>query len=59
SFALSRWYAGGFPPTSAHLSIAQSLMEVPVCADNLSVALFSEFASSVCRKIPGIRRLFL
>jgi len=23
SFALSRWYAGGFPPTSAHLSIAQ------------------------------------
>ncbi|RAZ98322.1 hypothetical protein DK853_15065 [Klebsiella oxytoca] len=59
---LSHYPAGtqeGFPRRRLTSVLRNMLMEVPVCADNLSVALFSDFAASGCRKIPVIRCLFL
>jgi hypothetical protein len=44
SFSLSRWFTGGFPPTSARLSKSNGL-EVPVCADTLILCREPGFAS--------------
>lgn len=53
SFSLSRWFTGGFPPTSAPL-VSSKFGEVPVCADTLILPRPGYFASAAERFLAEI-----